>query len=427
MKIPESQKKWSNYEFGGPIGTTFWTVLLPAVVYYMFFCVRFNGGALLPRETINLAPFTSFWDSITPTWEAALIYAVWIVFQGLMQAFIPGKKVMGRPVTDGSRLQYKMNGVVSFIITFVVLGIAVWMGWIKFDLIYNNFGALISVVLIFSYLFSLFLYFYGYKTKQVDRVTGNFIHDFWMGVSLNPRIPPITGFDLKFFCEARPGLIGWVVINFSLMGVQYMRHGFVTLPMILVCAFHFIYIADYFWNELAILTTTDIMHDKFGFMLVFGDLVWVPFTYVIQAMYLLEHTHTLPIWGAALIIILNFLGYCIFRMVNIQKHNFRTNPDKPIWGKKAEYIKTKQGNLLLVSGFWGWSRHFNFLGDILMALAWCLPCLFDSIVPYFYVIYFVLLLIHRERRDNKRCAIKYGENWDRYTERVPWRIIPKIY
>jgi Delta14-sterol reductase len=427
MKVPESERKWSKYEFGGPLGTTLWIFFLPVVVYYLFFCVRFNGGALVPRESINYAPFGGFFDSIIPTWEAAIVYAAWIVFQGLLQKFVPGKTVEGRPVTDGSRLKYRMNGPASFILTFVVLGFALWAGWIKFDIIYNNFGALISVVLIFSYALSLFLYFLGYKTGQVDRVTGNVLHDFFMGIPLNPRIPPVTGFDLKFFCEARPGLIGWVVINFSFMGVQYMRHGFVTLPMILVCAFHFIYIADYFWNEPAILTTTDIMHDKFGFMLAFGDLVWVPFTYVVQTMYLIDHTHSLPIWGAALIVILNFTGYFIFRAVNIQKHHFRSDPGRPIWGKKPEYIKTGQGNLLLVSGYWGLSRHFNFLGDILMALAWCLPCLFDSIVPYFYAIYFAILLIHRERRDNKRCAIKYGKDWDKYIARVRWRIIPRIY
>ncbi len=29
----------------------------------------------------------------------------------------------------------------------------------------------------------------------------------------------------------------------------------------------------------------DIVHDGFGFMLLFGDLAWVPFTYTVQARY----------------------------------------------------------------------------------------------------------------------------------------------
>ncbi|GCB83442.1 hypothetical protein scyTo_0023484 [Scyliorhinus torazame] len=37
--------------------------------------------------------------------------------------------------------------------------------------------------------------------------SGNPIYDFFIGHELNPRI---GSFDLKYFCELRPGLIGWV-------------------------------------------------------------------------------------------------------------------------------------------------------------------------------------------------------------------------
>lgn len=38
---------------------------------------------------------------------------------------------------------------------------------------------------------------------------GYIIYDFFMGRELNPRI---KNFDIKFFCEMRPGLMGWVSI-----------------------------------------------------------------------------------------------------------------------------------------------------------------------------------------------------------------------
>lgn len=41
-------------------------------------------------------------------------------------------------------------------------------------------------------------------------------------------------------------------------------------------------------QERAILTTMDITTDGFGFMLAFGDLSWVPFTYTLQARYLVS-------------------------------------------------------------------------------------------------------------------------------------------
>jgi Delta14-sterol reductase len=62
-----------------------------------------------------------------------------------------------------------------------------------------------------------------------------------------------------------------------------------------------------------------------------------------------------------------------------------------------------------------------------MGLAWCLPCGFASPVPYFYVAYLAVLLVHRERRDHARCAETYGPDWDAYCARVRWRIVPGLY
>jgi hypothetical protein len=63
----------------------------------------------------------------------------------------------------------------------------------------------------------------------------------------------------------------------------------VTPALGLVTLFHAIYVLDALWLEPAILTTMDIAHDGFGFMLAFGNLAWVPFTYSLQARYLVDH------------------------------------------------------------------------------------------------------------------------------------------
>jgi protein-S-isoprenylcysteine O-methyltransferase Ste14 len=311
----------------------------------------------------------------------------------------------------------------------VVVGLLHGSGLFSIAELYVEFGALISVMTIFVFVFSIYLYWYGKQHGQARHLSGHFIHDFWMGTGHNPRIPPgPDGFDFKLFCEARPGLIFWVLLNTSFAYVQYQVYGFVSTSMILVWAFQMLYIIDYFWNEEAILTTMDIKHENFGYMLAFGDLVWVPMTYSLQAHYLIDNAHTLPWWGAVIIVGINSLGFYIFRTVNLQKHKFRGDPENArIWGKKADYMVTSQGNKLLLSGFWGWSRHFNYVGDILMALSWSLPCLFGSALPYFYPAYFAILLIHRERRDHNFCSKKYGADWDRYCEKVRWRIIPGIY
>lgn len=52
---------------------------------------------------------------------------------------------------------------------------------------------------------------------------------------------------------------------------------------------------------------------------------------------------------------------------------------------------------------------------------------FKHILPYFYVIYFAVLLVHREARDERHCRRKYGLAWEKYRRHVPYRIVPYIY
>lgn len=67
-----------------------------------------------------------------------------------------------------------------------------------------------------------------------------------MGRELNPRI---GSFDLKVFCELRPGLIGWCVIDLAMAARQYSELGRVTNSMVLVCMFQIYYVMDSFLAE----------------------------------------------------------------------------------------------------------------------------------------------------------------------------------
>ncbi|KAF3557746.1 hypothetical protein F2Q69_00015474 [Brassica cretica] len=117
------------------------------------------------------------------------------------------------------------------------------------------------------------------------------------------------------------------------------------------------------------------------------------------------------------------IGYMVFRGANKQKHIFKKSPKTPIWGKPPVVV----GGKLLASGYWGIARHCNYLGDLMLALSFCLPCGISSPVPYFYPIYLLILLIWRERRDEERCAEKYKEIWAEYLRLVPYRILPYVY
>lgn len=49
------------------------------------------------------------------------------------------------------------------------------------------------------------------------------------------------------------------------------------------------------------------------------------------------------------------------------------------------------------------------------------------VFTYLYAVYFAVLLVHRERRDDAVCSEKYGEDWERYKKIAGWRIVPGIY
>ena len=53
--------------------------------------------------------------------------------------------------------------------------------------------------------------------------------------------------------------------------------------------------------------------------------------------------------------------------------------------------------------------------------------MFNYYIPYFYLTFLFLLLIDRSFRQEKRCAMKYGTDWDKYCEMVPFRLIPFVY
>ena len=69
-----------------------------------------------------------------------------------------------------------------------------------------------------------------------------------IGRELNPRIGK---FDIKFFTELRPGLIGWLAIDICMAFKQYATLGRVTNSMVLVLLFQAIYVIDALYNEVS--------------------------------------------------------------------------------------------------------------------------------------------------------------------------------
>ncbi|XP_063469456.1 delta(14)-sterol reductase LBR isoform X2 [Symphalangus syndactylus] len=383
-----------DLEFGGVPGVFLIMFGLPVFLFLLLLMCKQKDPSLL-----NFPPPL---PALYELWETRVfgVYLLWFLIQVLFYLLPIGKVVEGTPLIDGRRLKYRLNGFYAFILTSAVIGTSLFQG-VELHYVYSHFLQFALAATVFCVVLSVYLYMHSLKAPRNDlspASSGNAVYDFFIGRELNPRIGT---FDLKYFCELRPGLIGWVVINLVMLlaEMKIQDRAVPSLAMILVNSFQLLYVVDALWNEEALLTTMDIIHDGFGFMLAFGDLVWVPFIYSFQAFYLVGHPNEVS-WPMAYLII-------------VLKH--------------LKTIHTSTGKNLLVSGWWGFVRHPNYLGDLIMALAWSLPCGFNHILPYFYVIYFTMLLVHREARDEYHCKKKYGVAWEKYCQRVPYRIFPYIY
>ncbi|KIY67847.1 ERG4/ERG24 ergosterol biosynthesis protein [Cylindrobasidium torrendii FP15055 ss-10] len=420
----------TKYEFYGPPGALFVTVATPFFTYLLYFSCSEETGGCPPEVDLEHVLgalkdphfYLNLWDA-----EAAKWYFAWFAFCVAAWAILPARVVEGTLMRDGLKKKYKTNAFSTCILAFcIVAGIIYQQGPEGFTILYRKLLGFMTAALAVSTVQAVHVYassFQPGKLLTLNGNTGNPIYDFFIGRELNPTIGSL---DLKYFNELRPGLILWALICISTLCEQATRRGGwanVTDSMWLTAFFQIFYVVDSMYNEAAIFTIMDITTDGFGFMLSFGDLVWVPFTYSLQARYLVFEQVELGLVYTALILGLNSLGYLIFRQANSEKNDFR-NGKNP---RNLAYLTTKRGSKLLTSGWWGRSRHPNYFGDLLMALAWSLPTGFETPITYFYVIFFTFFLIYRQERDDAACAEKYGDDWETYKQIVPYRIVPYVY
>ncbi len=370
-------------------------------------------------------PDLAFWSHISPpSIKALAFYAGWLLLQASLYHFLPGKLEKGQPREDGSRLDYTLNGLLSFSITITLWVTLHFTGILPGSFIYDNMGSILTTANILVYALCFYIYFLGRSQANDEERKMNALEAFFLGAARNPRNGK---FDWKFFCESRPGLTFWVVIALSCIAHQYETFGTVSNSLLLTSFVICLYITDYYVVEDAILTTWDIIHEPFGWMLCWGSLVYVPFFYPLAAVYLANNPYVLPGWAVAGILCIGLTGYFIFRQCNIQKHRFRQNRATKIWGKEPTYIQTQHGTKLLTCGWWGVASHANYLGDLMMSLAMGLAVGTHTLFGYGYFLAFVILLIHRDWRDDRHCAAKYGDDWKAYRKQVRWHIIPGIY
>ncbi|KAK8251848.1 7-dehydrosterol-delta 7-reductase [Phyllosticta capitalensis] len=434
-----SSISWRNKRSSWPATCIFMMTVPPALVILTWIALEhFDGSILNAVYAIKAQGFTSFIRlyAPAPSLQANVLYATWILFQAFLYTILPGRS-NGQMTPAGHLLEYRTNGLLAYEISIGLFLLCVFSGFLDPTIIARHWEGLIIAYNIWGYALSCIAYIKAhYAPSHADdrHFSGSALYDFLMGIEFNPRFGQT--WDWKLFHNERPGIIAWTLINLSYAAVQYKKFGVVTNSMIIVNIFHLMYVVDLFINEAWYVKTIDIAHDHFGFYLAWGSAVWLPTMYTLQTQYLARNPVQLHPAVAAAILLMGIGGYALFRSVNNQKYLVRrTNGDCKIWGKPAKYMRasyiTGDGktheSILLMSGWWGVSRHFNYVGDLMLSYAMCAVCGTRDIIPWTYAFFMTAILVHRCLRDEKRLETKYGEQWTKYCAQVRWRLIPGIW
>src|SRR5262245_764919 len=192
--------------------------------------------------------------------------------------YLPGRVVLGREEPDGTRFPYRINGLAVF----AAANVAVAAGTLVFGLslapLIHHFWELFAAANAASFALALWLHL---RAAGAGRTT---LRQKLIGRELNPRA---FGVDLKMWAY-EPSLIGLGLLVAAFGYEQYERHGQITPQMGFWLIGWWIYLATHYAQQDFLLSIFDVIEERFGLMLLWGDLVLVPFFYSIAGWTLLD-------------------------------------------------------------------------------------------------------------------------------------------
>jgi protein-S-isoprenylcysteine O-methyltransferase Ste14 len=345
-------------------------------------------------------------------WVGSFLTTFLYVLIALLYVIIPGPVVHGYGYAAKQKIH--LNGLRVYYVILTLCFTLVALQIVPANILYLHRWSMTITAFFIGMIFTVVIVF-------KEKPTGNgLLMDIYAGRIENPHYGTS---DMKMYLY----LVGGTVLELNVLSFvshQGYYQGFISKDLLLYAFLFSFFVTEYLYHEHVHLYTFDFVAERVGFKLGWGCLVFYPFFYPIGAWYVAEiPTQDSPIWCLALNAIVFFTGWILSRGANNQKYLFKINRNAKFLGVlKPEAIN----NLVLCNGWWGLSRHINYLGEVLMASGLTLCCGWH-ILPWLYPLYYVALLGTRERVDNYICAVKYGDTWKEYCRRVPWRIIPYVY
>ncbi|KAL7953208.1 ergosterol biosynthesis ERG4/ERG24 [Trichoderma compactum] len=390
-----------EFKFGGSIGAALLMTGFPLLMWYMWIGATYYDGNLpYPESNQSWLEFGQHLCQLVnlgayPTAKAWAIYWIFFVVEAVMYCYMSGVSNYGRPLRrdGGKRLPYYCTAYTSFYATLAMAAVLHITGLFPVCTLIDDSVSIMTVAILSGFINGFIVYFQAIVRGRTHRLTG----------------------------------------------YPYERYGYVSSEVIFLAAAHFLYTNTCAKAVQMIITSWDMYFEKLGFLLMFWNMAGVPFIYCHCAFYLANHDPSEYRWTPFALTLLSavyIFMYWMWDSANGQKHAFRhkekgqlmkrnTFPQVP-WQSidNPKTIKTDTGDPILVDGWFAIIRKPNYVPDMFFSMAWGLITGFKSPLPWFYFIFFMVMIIHRTKRDIIRCRRKYGEAWTLYEKQVPHIFIP---
>ncbi|MBW6458494.1 MAG: DUF1295 domain-containing protein [FCB group bacterium] len=351
-------------------------------------------------------------------------FTPWIAYAviTLLHLILPGRWIKGyvKDERTGEVQNYRLNGILVLIVSIVLWILLGYLGWVPYDWLYTVRWYGLAGAAVMGFFFSFVMVLPHPSTGK------SLIADLFLGRLKNPQTSNAL-IDVKMWLY----LVGAVMLQLNVLSFaahHYLAYENLNPGVFLCAAMLTFFVWDYLIFEKVHLYTYDFIAERVGLKLGFGCLSFYPYFYAIALWATVDLPDPgTPLWLSVFFGVIFLGGWTLARGANMQKYTFKTQPGKPFLGIEPGTLSDGD-KTILVNGWWGLSRHVNYLGEILMgtgiALAAGHP---DVLWVWLYPLYYVALLFPRQHDDDKICYAKYGSLWEEYMDKVKYRIIPFIY
>ena len=377
------------------------------------------GDALGIEHFFELSGSEKVWAFFTPL----IIFAAFFI----AQLILPARKVTGyvkNPVTGEPR-PYRLNGLLVFVIAQVLW--ATEVTGLDRDWFYRSTLWAVIGGTVFTAIFAIWAVFSQPKGE---------IQNPWLAL-WEGRAKELQFFGERIDIKMWFYVVGGTMLSLNALSgaVWHSENIEGTNPGVyMYAAFMTFYVFDYFVFERVQLYTYDLIHEHLGFKLWWGGLVVYGWLFIIPLYGMAAYPNPDMSYGwrnfwlvvaAALFVI----GWSISRGANLQKYMFKRFPDRHFLGLIEPTHIQAGDRKILISGYWGAARHFNYLGEGFLCMGVALSFgHFGVLWAWTYALFIIPFFTIRQRFDDRDCAIKYGpEKWAEYQEKVPYRIFPGVY